>query len=154
MRRRLDFAGLGERSRADRRLLVEATLWLALARSALRTLPFRWIVRLFALSPGEGAPAVDTPSRNAAVRIGWALSAAAARTPWQSACLAQALAGSGMLRMRRIPGTVAMGVAKSATGLEAHAWLSCGGAVVTGADGHERYQVVARFAPCSGRRAA
>jgi hypothetical protein len=81
-------------------------------------------------------------------RISWALSAAAARTPWKSTCLAQALAGSCMLRLRGIPATVALGVAKSEAapdGITAHAWLSSGGVVITGAAGREKYRVLANY---------
>jgi hypothetical protein len=157
MWRARDFSGLRRRSRAEQKLLIEATLWLGLARCCIRLIPFRWTTRLFALTPGEAAPTADVSSREFVARVGWAVKAAAARTPWQSMCLAQALAGSGMLRARRIPATMAMGVAKSAGepgALEAHAWLSSGGLVLTGAGGHERFQVVARFTPVLRRRGA
>jgi len=150
-----DLFRLRKRSLAEQKLLIEATLWLGLARCCVRTIPFRWTTRLFALAPGEGAATADGSSREFASRIGWAVRAAAARTPWGSRCLAQALAGSGMLRARRIPATMAMGVAKTEpAGLEAHAWLSCGGRILTGASGHERYRVVARFTPVLARREA
>jgi len=154
MWRRYDFAKFRGRSQADRRLLVEATLWLGLARAAILTVPFRWTTRLFALRAGEGDSAMDQPSREIAQRIGWALRVAAVRSPWHSTCLAQALAGTGMLRRRRIPATLAMGVAKIANeprSLEAHAWLSCQGVILTGADGWEKYSIVAKFTlnrPC------
>jgi Transglutaminase-like superfamily len=148
MWRRRDFVELRRRSGAERQLLVEATLWLGLARSAILTIPFRWTTRLFALRPGEGDASTDRLSRELAQRIGWALRVASARSPWQSTCLAQALAGTGMLRRRRIPATLSMGVARSAdqlNGMEAHAWLSCAGLILTGGGSHEKYNVVARF---------
>ena len=144
-----DFVKLRGRSGVDPRLLVEAVLWLGLARSAILTIPFRWTTRLFALSPGErGNAPMDRLSREQVQRIGWALRVASDRCPWQSTCLAQALAGARMLRRRRIPATLAMGVAKSADepgSLKAHAWLSCGGVILTGAGGHEKFNVVAKF---------
>lgn len=149
MWRKNDFVKLGRRSSSDRLLLLEAVLWLALARTAILTIPFRWTSRLFALKPGDGNTALDQPShREIARRVGWALGVAAARSPWQSTCLAQALAGSGMLRRRRIPATLAMGVVKAADetdNLKAHAWLSCNGIILTGASGHEKYNIVAKF---------
>ncbi len=150
MWRKNDFVKLRGRKAAGGRLLVEAMLWLALARSAILTIPFRWTVRLFALRPGEadGAGAIDQRSREMTQRISWALRVASARSPWQSTCLAQALAATGMLRCRRIPATLAMGVARSAAdaaSLEAHAWLSCDGVILTGAGGHEKYNIVAKF---------
>jgi hypothetical protein len=148
MWRKQDFVKLRGRSAADRWLLVEAMVWLGLARCAILTIPFRWTTRLFALKPGEMAAGMDQPSSELAHRIGWALRSAAARSPWQSACLAQALAGTVMLRRRRIPASLTMGVAKSdvAPGsLAAHAWLSCGGNILTGREGYERYSIVAEF---------
>jgi len=148
MWRRDDFAKLRGRSAADRRLLGEAMLWLGLARCAILTIPFRWTTRLFALRPGEAGTGMDQPCPEVAQRVGWALRTAAAHSPWQSTCLAQALAGAGMLRIRRIPATLAMGVAKSADeprSLEAHAWLSCDGSILTGRDAVEKYNVIAEF---------
>jgi hypothetical protein len=148
MWRRQDFVKLRERSAADRRLLVEAMVWLGLARCAILTIPFRWTTRLFALRSGEMVAAVDQSSRDLARRIGWALRSAGARSPWHSTCLAQALAGTVMLRRRRIPSSLTMGVAKSdvAPGsLSAHAWLSCGGNILTGRDGYEKFNIIAQF---------
>lgn len=143
-----DFVRLRGRSVADRQLLAEAMLWLGLARAAILVIPFRWTTRLFALRSGDADALLDQPSRDIAHRIGWALRIAAARSPWRSTCLAQALAGTAMLRRRRIPATLAMGVAKSADeqrSLEAHAWLSCQGTIITGANGYEKYSVVAKY---------
>ncbi len=124
-------------------------MWLGVARCAILTIPFRWTTRLFTLKPGGLAAAgVDPPSSALAHRIGWALRSAAARSPWQSTCLAQALAGTVMLRCRRIPSSLTMGVAKSGVApgsLAAHAWLKCGGNILTGRDGHEKYSIVAEF---------
>jgi hypothetical protein len=53
-----------------------------------------------------------------------------------------------MLRRRGIAATMMMGVAKAARppgGVGAHAWLSCAGVILTGAAGHEGFQVVATF---------
>lgn len=148
---RRDFAKLRERSGLERQLLVAAVLWLGIARAAILTIPFRWTTRLFALSPAGVDAATGQPSpelRDVARRIGWALRIAAARSPWHSTCLVQALAGAAMLRSRRMPATLAMGVAKSSVepgSLEAHAWLSCHGMILTGEPGHEKYNVVARY---------
>jgi hypothetical protein len=143
-----DFAGFLRQSTPDRYLLVEAMVWLGLARAALMTMPFRWTTRLFALRPGEEEASRGGNSREVAGRVGWALRTAAARTPWPSTCLTQALAGTGMLWRRGIPGMMFMGVAKASHapgGVEAHAWLSSAGVILTGAGTHERFQVVAKF---------
>jgi hypothetical protein len=55
-----------------------------------------------------------------------------------------------MLRRRRLPGTLYLGVAKPAANdvrkIDAHAWVRCGPDLLTGAAGHERFAVVASFA--------
>ena len=143
-----DFGRLSRRSPADLLLLAEATLWLGFARAAILTLPFRWTVRLFALSPGVTIASAHPGSRALADRISWAFGGAGRGTPWKNTCLAQALAGSGMMRLRRIPATLSFGVAKRADrtdGVEAHAWLSCGEIILTGDPGHERYRIIAQF---------
>jgi hypothetical protein len=141
-----DFARLRRRRSADRWLIFEALLWLGLARAAVLGIPFHWTTWLFRLRPGEAAEAVEPYPTEIARRIGWALRVASSRSPWRSTCLAQALAGFSMLRRRRVPSTLALGVARSASdSLEAHAWLSCGGFILTGAGGCERFSVVARY---------
>jgi hypothetical protein len=144
MQLRRNFARL-RRRRADWLLLVEAAIWLGLARVAISTLSFRRVTRLFGLSPGENVEQSVTQSGD---RIARALGAVAQRTPWKSTCLTKALAGSCMLRLRGIPATVALGVAKSEStpyGIAAHAWLSSGGVCITGAAERERYRVLAQY---------
>jgi len=80
-------------------------------------------------SDGDTRGEVDLP------RLSWAISAAAARTPWRSDCLLQAMAADRWLRRCRMQPEFFIGVAKHAGGqLRAHAWLRCGDAMVTGAD--------------------
>jgi hypothetical protein len=152
MWRRRDLARLRGLSSEQFRLLMEAVLWLGVARLAIFVIPFRWTTRLFALTALKEAADADPKPGEAPQtvrRIGRVVRAAAARTPWQSACLAQALAGSAMLRRRSIAATLAMGVAKSPSesgGFKAHAWLTCQSVILTGSEGHEKYNVIARFA--------
>src|SRR6185312_4540798 len=133
---------------------VEALLWLALARIATLTIPFRWIMRLLTLRPGDGAaqnPAVPGADSVAfAMRARRALVVAARRIPWESNCLTKTLAGACMLRARRIASLIAVGVNHSVNSRrrhrKAHAWLSSGGVVVTGAPRHKSYNAIATFA--------
>jgi hypothetical protein len=134
-------------SRADLSLCAEAVLCLAVARAAVLALPFRWTTRLFALRLGSAAYSVNGTMLELARNTGWAVRTAATRTPWDSNCLAQSLAGAAMLRRRGIPAEIALGVATGGAtgGLEAHAWLSSGGIILTGSRGHQRYRVIANF---------
>ena len=131
-------------------MLLEAASWLGLMRLAILLLPFRRLAALLRLSPGEDGLAPKPVEVDLARSIGWAVRVVAGRTPWQSACLVQALAGMVMLRRRGIGGTLYLGVAKEPDlpeTLAAHAWLRCGAVVLTGANGYERYTVLSAFSP-------
>jgi len=77
----------------------------------------------------------DTRREVDLLRLSWAIGAAAARIPWRSDCLLQAMAADRWLRRCGMQPEFFLGVTKDAGGqLEAHAWLRCGDAMVTGAD--------------------
>lgn len=144
-----DLRKFSARTWQERRLFIEAFVLLGVMRAAILLLPFRRITRLLGLAQGD-APAL--PARGAAAdpaMVGWAIQAAAARTHWESACLAQALAGMAMLSRRGIGATLYLGVAREESGAEnmaAHAWLRCGDAILTGAAGVERFSAISSFA--------
>jgi hypothetical protein len=132
----------------DRRArLREALAALFLARAALLCLPFRRI------AAGLGAMGAESPlelpeQHHAAVEeVSWAVQAVAHRVPWDSRCLAQALAAYRLLKRRGIAATVYFGVKRDpAVPFSAHAWVRCGGRIVTGASGVEAYTVLMQFA--------
>jgi hypothetical protein len=143
------------------RLLIEATIWLGLVRVATAMLPYRRVASLLRLtqsdasevSPGWPAERESGRAHRAAGAIGWAVQGAAARTPWPSACLVQSLAAYIMLRRHGVPSVVYLGVAKDAAGeFTAHSWLRCGGRIVTGGGGSQRYSAIAAYRPATGRR--
>ena len=129
----------------DRRLVLEALVWLAAMRLAVRWVPFLRIVSWMRLEPGE-TPTQPAPA--VAGQIGWAVRGVAARTPWQSACLVQALAAARMLQRRRLAATLYLGAARNPARrdeLQAHAWLRCGALVLTGESESRHFPVLARF---------
>ncbi|HZD11211.1 MAG TPA: lasso peptide biosynthesis B2 protein [Candidatus Binatia bacterium] len=131
---------------AERRLLLEAFLWLGAARFCLLIIPFRRIAPLLGAHMAQTGDDVSLETARLAQRVGWAVSAAARRTPWESACLAQAIGAKAMLRRRQIDSTLYLGVARDEKqALTAHAWLRCGSAIVTGGD-HSSYTVISSFA--------
>jgi hypothetical protein len=138
---------VGALSRRQRLLLVQATIALAAMRIAIGTLPFRVIARLLGLELIRSL-AVQGRGDPRAAEIGWALRAAAAHTPWESTCLIQALAGAALLRLRRIPSTLSLGVSREPADrqLIAHAWLRCGDEILTGAEGRDRFVELTSFA--------
>jgi hypothetical protein len=133
---------------AERRLLLEAFCLLGLARLTILAVPFKW----FALTLGQTANpspiAASASQLSCAKSVGQAVRSAARYTPWQSVCLPQAVAAQWMLKRRRISATLFLGVAKDQTQpqtLAAHAWLRCGDAIITGAEDHHLFTVVATF---------
>ena len=71
-------------------------------------------------------------------RLSWAIRVAAARVPWRSDCLPQAMAADRWLRRYGIQPKFFVGVAKEASGsLKGHAWLRCGEMTVTGGNGRD-----------------
>lgn len=132
---------------SDRWLLLEAWFHLGAVRLALLVLPFRHIARYLGpqLPPVEAAPPSATVPPGAE-RIAWAVGLASRHTPWESACLAQAIAGKTMLARRRVPALLYLGTRKDEKGeLVAHAWLRVANAIVLGGSGHETFTVLAAF---------
>ena len=143
------FSKLFRLSAGDRRLALEALVWLGLARAAVVALPFRWVAAILRRQEGTRAAdnEVDVSSASRARRVAWAVRRTSRYTPWLSNCLAKAIAGRCMLRRRRIPSTLYFGVTKDDdSGFAAHAWLQCGEMILTGGSNLGRYAVVAEFA--------
>ena len=129
------------------RLLAEAGGLLVVARLVVWFVPFRSLATRLGEEMAE-SPAADTEAqRAAALPIGWAVRTLGRRLPWMSQCLVQAVAATWMLQHRRIPSTLYFGLAKDSDGkLQAHAWVRSGEKILTGAQGHHDYRVVATFA--------
>jgi len=131
---------------AMRRLrVVEAMLALAAAALKLRLVPFRVVAaRLGTVSSSIAAPRVDAvrpPVHPAIARVRAAMASAERRLELRDCCLIMALAAGAMLRRRGVASVLHLGVAKSATGFEGHAWLEADGRMVCGG------RVAARFTP-------
>jgi hypothetical protein len=112
---------------ADRRLLLEAFLWLVVMRIGLALLPYRVLRRL----AGDHAP--DADNKADLSRLPWAIAAAARRIPGAT-CLPQALAAQAMLSRRAVPSVLRIGVAGpgAESRIKAHAWVECRGDVIVG----------------------
>ena len=131
---------------AERGLLLEAAFWLGLARLGLLAVPFRRIAPLLGIHMAQAAEAVTQQAQTQAQRVGWAVSAIARRTPWESACLAQAMSAKAMLRRRGVASTLYLGLARDEEkALKAHAWLRCGRDVITGGE-ISGYTIISSFA--------
>lgn len=126
---------------ANRLLVAEAALMLALARLCVLMVPFRILVLWLSRAP-------DAPARDAALaqRVGNAVAIAARNVPWNAVCLPQAMAAKAMLALRGQGSAFHLGATIEADGaFSAHAWLECDGRIVTGAKGMQDMSHMARF---------
>jgi len=132
---------------AQKGLLLEALVLLAVARAAVLLLPFRWVARTLGKEAAQ-TPEQDHPATLRQVcRIRAMVLAVSQSVPWTSKCLDQAIAARIMLRCRRIPATVYFGVKNDEQGqLAAHAWLRSGSVYVTGGRVRQEYTIINSFA--------
>lgn len=126
-------------------LLGETLVALAQARVLVRLLPFRVLAKRLGTHMAETTTA-DCPARQDWLStVTWAVTALSRRLPWRCQCLEQALAAQTLLRRRNLPHTLYLGARLREGRLEAHAWVRCGGYLVTGHTGEE-FPVVSCFA--------
>ncbi|MGH6822023.1 MAG: lasso peptide biosynthesis B2 protein [Methylocella sp.] len=139
LRRKLStFLGM---SSADRLLVCEAILALALARLIVLTVPFRlltpWLSR---------APETAACDEALLLCVRTAVATAARNVPWNAACLPQAMAAKAMLTRRGCGSSFHLGAGFNAQGkLITHAWLVAGGTIVVGTAGIGSVTPLARF---------
>jgi hypothetical protein len=134
----------------DRLLLLEATLWLAVAALATAGLPFRYVRHLAAIRTTR--PELPRQMRfTEATRIRWAILACARRVPWRAMCFQQGLAAQIMLRRRGVPSRLYYGVAPNdQRGISAHVWVRDGDINIIGAEIASRFAPLAAFPPQTG----
>jgi hypothetical protein len=114
----------------DQLLILEAGVWLGLARFYIVWFPFRW------LGPWLRKPATAPGMPDVALRIGRAVVTASRHVPWQAVCLPQALAAKQMLALRGQGSVLHLGARLDEDGdLAAHAWLTSGDKILTGGAG-------------------
>ena len=117
---------------------------------------FRILYRPFSeLSAGIGKLGQETPmeeeKKSVVKDVCWAMEAVGKRMPWTCNCMVRALTVKQMLHRRGLDTTLYMGVAPAEQGgMEAHAWLRCGTAIVTGRSGMERFTVTTVYGPKNG----
>jgi len=128
-------------SSEEKKLFLEAYATLGLMRTAILTLSFKRLTRsLEHTARKEDISPLNDKEIDAAIKVGQAITRAAAYTPWESACLVQSLTAQKMLQKRGIPGVFYLGVMKdddSKDKMKAHAWSQCGDKIITGGDSKE-----------------
>ena len=129
----------------ERLLLLEASLWLAVAGLAIGVLPFRHVGRLAGTSLWTRE--LTRQTRLVTVQqIRWAVAVCARRVPWRAMCFQQGLAAQLMLRWRGVPSVLYYGVTPDRqSGLAAHVWVRDGDLDVVGGEIASRFAVLATF---------
>ena len=133
----------------EKKLFLEAYATLGMMRTAILTLSFKRLTRFLdhSVKKEEFTPLCGEELK-IALKVGEAITRAAAYTPWESACLTQSLTAHKMLEKRNIPGVFYLGATKdegSKDNIKAHAWSQCGETIITGAKGHESFTVLSVF---------
>jgi hypothetical protein len=114
---------------SERLLLLQTFVFVWIAATILRLLPFAKVKELFA---SRVAPPGRMHRRRPIERLLWAI-AVAGRYVSGTTCLSLALAGRMMLNRYGYPARIHIGVAKDHSGsLAAHAWLESEGTIVIG----------------------
>ena len=136
-------------SSEEKKLFLEAYATLGMMRAAILTISFKRLTRSLDHSAKEKEiTALNDEEMDIALKVGQAITRAAAYTPWESACLAQSLTAQKMLQKRGIPGVFYLGVMKdeeSKEKMKAHAWSQCGEKIITGGSGYEKFTVLSVF---------
>ena len=124
----------------EQMLFLEALvlhLWTGLL---LKIIPFKWIPGIFTNSQGTGLRA----QTEVIEVIRDAIGRASGVSLWRNRCLVSSLAGRCVLRRRKIPSQLSLGVAKDTGGnTVAHAWLRAGDIEIVPAGGS--FQVLYQF---------
>lgn len=128
--------------------VLEALVLLGLARGLRRWVPMRRWARILGptgpVTPTTADPAQPPEPSLTEWQVCGAIERATARL--DANCLEQAVAGSLMLRARRQPASVVIGLDAADPGAVPHAWLvGRSGAVVLGRDETGRYRPVSQF---------
>ena len=121
---------------------------LCIARLAVAMLPFAMLMRWFGVVALENSQPAEVQLGRSQTRIALGVQHSIARwvrlLPVEMGCLPQAMAGSAMLRRRKLPARISLGVPKGG-GLPAHAWLEAGNIPITGTAISETYAPIVRF---------
>lgn len=135
-----------ELSILDKFLIIEALLFLGISRIFLFMFEFKKIAPYLGEHMKKSLDENSETNQVKAIKVSWAINLMSRHTFWESKCMVQAMTAKMMLKRRRIKSTLYLGVAKNDTrGFIAHAWVSCGDLIVTGAKGVNQFTVVSMF---------
>jgi Transglutaminase-like superfamily len=112
--------------RREKEFLCEASILLFVSNASVKAIPFRHIDRLLRARWSDGIQG-DIDHEQEIRLVKHSISRAANVLPGKSLCLSRSIAQFIMLRRRRIPAILFLGVRCSGhSSLEAHAWVDTG----------------------------
>lgn len=132
--------------------VVEATVLLAVARLAVRLVPFKYIERRLGPRMSETSPDLSADDLDHVRTVSRAIRLVSPHTMWTSNCLPQAIAAKSLLRRRGVGSTLYIGAALEPIAgdlarrdMRAHAWLRAGTVYVTGGDGSTSFGAIVTY---------
>ncbi|CAN5325183.1 hypothetical protein BH09BAC6_BH09BAC6_33520 [soil metagenome] len=131
-------------SAADMQVVAYAFTWTIITRFCMVFLPFKFYKKFLGIEQSAVQVLADDAALTDAKHVRQLVLAVCRHTPWQSECLVQAVVCKRLLNKRGIHTTLYLGVASedNKTKLKAHAWLTLGETILTGARGHKQFKVV------------
>jgi len=147
---------LGRKARSLQRQPLFSQAWLlplwcvlGMARTLIFTVSLRRLAPHLGRACGVApwVPLLDDRQQARALQIGRAVRLAARYTPWQSNCLAQAVAARLLLGCYGIPYALFFGLMRDPASpvVKAHAWVAAGRVPVTGGASFGHFAVVGVF---------
>lgn len=128
----------------ERLILAQAWLLFLLAELALRTIPFRHVLRLTQKICVKGREKSLLELTPPVERLVWLVDRAGRYSLVNATCLKQALVLSWLLGRKGLTTSLQIGVARHEDTMTAHAWLEREGQVICGYTGSRRYEPLVR----------
>lgn len=126
-------------------MTVQVWCYEAKFRFLIKFIPAKYLKKRFGIEGEESEGELTLDEYKYARRVSQYVNRSADNTPWESKCLVRALTAQSLLKKKKIPSTLYLGVGKDEEGkMVAHAWIRAGAMYVTGGIG-EGYAMVAKY---------
>ena len=135
----LRFFGL---SRSEQLLFLKAYFLVLFYSTYVVFVPKRLIFKRLGEKGIESEYQPDKSSLTEIQKVEKAVRRAIRCLPWRSKCFSRAIAAKRILKQKRIPSTIYLGVAKEDDKVIAHAWLRAGNIIVTGREEMKKFNPV------------
>lgn len=132
------------KSNPNKKITISVWIYAAWFRFCIRFVPMKYLRKHFGVEGEESSVEGTVEEYRYAKLISRYVNRSANNTPWESKCLVRALTAQRLLKKKKIPTTMYLGVKKEAEKMLAHAWLRVGSLYVTGGNG-EGYAMVAKY---------